>query len=77
MVRPDKVDKLLAKKPTTQGWYQREENLASNGLIGPFNFAHIDNKAHRIDSKHWEALLILSLEHKVEASNINQIVPLD
>jgi hypothetical protein len=76
MVRPDKVNELLAKKPYSRGWYQREENLATNGLIGPFDFAQIDQESHRIDAKHWKALLTLSAEHNIEARDINKIVPL-
>lgn len=76
MVRPDKVDELLAKKPFSRGWYQREENLATNGLIGPFDFTQIDNESHRIDTKHWKALLTLSAEHNIEARDVNSIVPL-
>jgi hypothetical protein len=59
MVRPNKVDKLLAKKPYS-GRYQREENLSTNRLIGPFDFTQIDHELNRIDAKHWSTLLTLS-----------------
>jgi hypothetical protein len=76
MVRPNKVDKLLAKKPYLRGWYQRKENLAMNRLIGPFNFTQIDSEANQIDAKHWKSLLTLSAEHNIEARDVNSIVPI-
>ena len=76
MIRPNKVDKLLAKKPYSRGWYQREENLATNGLIGPFGFTQIDNESHRIDAQHWNTLLTLAEQHDIEARDVNSIVPL-
>jgi hypothetical protein len=76
MIRPDKVDELLAKKPFSRGWYQREENLATNGLIGPIDFAQIDQESHRIKASHWNELLELTAEHNIEARDINSIVPL-
>jgi hypothetical protein len=77
MVRPDKVDELLAKRPTSRGWYQREENLATNGLIGPFDFATIDKENHRIEPNHWTKLLELAAEYNIDATDINRIVPLE
>jgi hypothetical protein len=76
MIRPEKVDELLAKKPFSRGWYQREENLATNGLIGPMDFTQIDQESHRIKAAHWNALLEITAEHNIEAKDINSIVPL-
>jgi chemotaxis protein histidine kinase CheA len=76
MIRPEKVDELLAKKPYSRGWYQREENIATNGLIGPFDFTQIDQESHRIEARHWKELLTLSAEHNIEARDVNKIVPL-
>jgi hypothetical protein len=76
MVRPDKVDEMLAIRPTSRGWYQREENLATNGLIGPFNFATIDKEQHRIEPKLWAKLLEQAAEYNIEATDINKIIPL-
>ena len=77
MVRPDKVDEMLAKRPTSRGWYQREENFATNGLIGPFDFATIDKEAYQIAPDLWTTLLELAAEHNIEATDINKIVPLE
>jgi hypothetical protein len=76
MVRPDKVDEMLAKRPTSRGWYQREENLATNGLIGPFDFTTIEKEQHRIEPKLWATLLELAAEYNIEATDINKIIPL-
>jgi hypothetical protein len=76
MVRPDKVDELLAKKPYSRGWYQREEDLATDGLIGPFDFSQIDQESYRIKANLWNELLELAAEHNIDAFDVNNIVPL-
>jgi hypothetical protein len=76
MVRPNKVDKLLAKKPYTRGWYQDKVNLAEDGIVGPFNFDTINGKANRITPKYWTELLQAAKEHDLYALDIKKVIPI-
>jgi hypothetical protein len=54
MIRPNKVDKILAKKSYTGGWYQHEVDIAEDGRVGPFNFDTSSGEANRIITKYWK-----------------------
>jgi hypothetical protein len=76
MVRPEKVDKVLAKKPHTRNWYQEGVNLAEDSLVEPFDFTTISSDRHRVALEHWNKLVTLAKNYKVEASNVTVITPL-
>jgi outer membrane biosynthesis protein TonB len=76
MIQPDRVDRYLAKRPSTVGWYQLEANLAEDGLVGPFNFSQIKGEHNRIDPQHWTALLDKSNLLNVDARDVTKIIPL-
>jgi hypothetical protein len=56
VIRPNKVEETLAKRPYTRGWYQSTENLAEAGLVGPFIFSNLQGKTYRIADAIWKAL---------------------
>jgi hypothetical protein len=76
MIQPDRVEKHLAKKPLTRGWYQMEANIAENGIVGPFDFTRIDGESHRIAPHHWMALLEKGTELNIDTRDINKVIPL-
>jgi hypothetical protein len=56
MLRPNKVDEVLAKRQYTRGWYQGKVNLAEQAIIGPFNFSIDQNEQNRIHPDTWQEL---------------------
>jgi hypothetical protein len=56
MLRPNKVDEVLAKRQYTRGWYQGKVNLAEQAIIGPFNFSIDQNEQNRIHPDIWQEL---------------------
>jgi hypothetical protein len=76
MVQPDRVDKYLAKRPSTVGWYQMEANLAECGIIGPFDFAQVKGEHHRIAHQHWTKLVEQSHLLDFDARDVNKVIPL-
>ena len=75
MIRPNKVDEILAKKPYTRGWYQDEANIAENGIIGPFNL-DTSGEANRIAPKYWTELLKIAKEQDIHALDIKKVTPI-
>jgi hypothetical protein len=76
MIRPNKVEEILAKKPYTRGWYQHGVNIAEDGIVGPFNFDTINGEANRIEQKYWTELLEASKEHDIYALDIKKVTPI-
>jgi hypothetical protein len=76
MIRPNKVDDILAKKPYTRGWYQHGVNIAEDGVVGPFNFDTVSGEANRIAQKYWTELLEASKEHDIYALDIKKVTPI-
>ena len=76
MIRPNKVDKILAKKPFTRWWYQHEVNIAEDGIVGPFNFDTMSGEANRITQKYWTELLEAAKEQDIHATNIKKVTPI-
>ena len=79
VLRPNKVEELLAKRPYTRGWYQGTVNLAEQGLVGPFNFSIDPPGQFLIDPAIWTALEE-SEEVKagrVDIDDLNRITPLE
>jgi hypothetical protein len=76
MVRPEKVDKLLASKPSTRGWYQDDINIAEDKIVGPFDFEQIDRTPHRIPERHWNSLIKESLHNNIDVTDVNKVTPL-
>ena len=76
MVKPEKVQDILAKRPYTRGWYQLEMNLAEDGIVGPFDFETIDGERYRIGENRWTTLLNLSEIENVDTDDVNTRVPL-
>jgi hypothetical protein len=57
VLRPNKVEEILAKRPYTRGWYQGTVNLAEQGIVGPFNFSQNSNNENNcIDPNIWREL---------------------
>jgi hypothetical protein len=76
MVRPEKVDEVLAKRPNTRNWYQEGMNLAEDSLVGPFDFTKINGDRHRVAFEHWNKLTTLSKDYEVDARDVTAITPL-
>jgi hypothetical protein len=76
MVRPEKLDKLLAAKPTTRRWYQDNINITEDKIIGPFNFKQIGMSPHRIAERHWNALVKEALHNNINVTDDNKVTPL-
>jgi hypothetical protein len=75
MVRPSKVDEILAKKAYTRGWYELETNIAEDGIVGPFNF-DTSGEANRIAPKYWDELLSEAKEQGIHATDIKKVTPI-
>jgi hypothetical protein len=79
VLRPNKVEETLARKPYTRGWYQGTVNIAEQGIIGPFNFSIDQTEGqHRVSQDIWKALE-RSKEVKsgsVNISDLNRVTPL-
>lgn len=72
--RPSKVDKLLATKGYRYAWYQKEVNLAEDGMVGPFNFG----PRNTIPVDAWPKLEAAAREmaaKDIDVSTINKIIP--
>jgi hypothetical protein len=76
MIRPNKVDEILAKKQYTRGWYQHSVNIAEDGVVGPFNFDTISGEANRIEPKYWTELLEAAKEYDIYALDVKKITPI-
>jgi hypothetical protein len=78
VLRPNKVEETLKKKPYTRGWYQDTMNLAEEGLVGPFNFSTLQRETYRIDHDIWKALEQCSdvTEGNVDISDTQRTIPL-
>jgi hypothetical protein len=76
VIQPERVEKHIAKKPLTRGWYQMETNIAEDGLVGPFDFTSIDGESHRVAPRHWMALLEKGTELDIDTRDLNRVIPL-
>jgi hypothetical protein len=76
MVRPEKVEEVLAKRPHTRNWYQEGINLAEDTLVGPFDFTIIGKDRHRVALEHWNKLVTVSKDYEVDARDVTAITPL-
>ena len=73
-VSPGKISTdYLAK----QNWayYAYDMNLATDILVGPFEFARLNKEPNRIDKSIWEELLKKEGTEHVDLSSIHRIVP--
>jgi hypothetical protein len=66
MVRPEKVAKVLAKRPHTRNWYQEGANLSEDALVGPFAFTMIKGDSHRVVLEHWHKLVTQAKDFEVD-----------
>jgi hypothetical protein len=78
VIRPNKVEETLVKKPYTRGWYQGKVNLAEDGLIGPFNLSTTKEETYRIDEEVWKILETCKevKERRLDISDLNTVTPL-
>jgi hypothetical protein len=79
VLRPNKVEETLAKKPYTRGWYQDTVNLAEKGIIGPFNFSQ--NSKNESDCIHPDIWRELEESEEVKSGSVdiddlNRVTPL-
>ena len=79
MLRPNKVDETLAKRPCTRGWHQGMVNLAEDGIVGPFNFS-VNETAQPcyISQETWKAFEDSdeATSGSVDIEDLNRITPL-
>ena len=67
-IRPSKVDKVLNTPPYKYAWYQKEVNLAEDGITGPFEF----DKDYTIPTQIWNEVIMTAPTMKVNVTNITQ-----
>ena len=78
-VRPGRAEKTLLEQPHKYRVYEQTVNLCENALVGPFDFAvpqHYQNEAHRIAFEEWEELKAAAVQHNIDVSDIEEVVPL-
>ena len=80
-IRTGRVDNLLGDQPEEyRVVYDQTVNLCSTRLVGPFDFAlprHYQNEANRrIAFEEWEELKTAAQQHKINVSNIEEVIPL-
>jgi hypothetical protein len=73
VLRPNKVEEILAKKLCTRGWHQGTVNLAEQGIIGPFNFAIDLTEQQHISEDTWKAFEACAEEVKSGSVNISDL----
>jgi hypothetical protein len=78
VLRPNKVEEILATKPHTQRWYQGTVNLAEQGIVGPFNFAINLTEQQRISEDMGKAFEECKevKSGSVDITNLNRVTPL-
>jgi hypothetical protein len=50
--------------------------LAEDVLVGPFDFTTIGKDRHRVALEHWNKLVTISKDYKVDARDVTAITPL-
>ena len=79
VLRPNKVEETLARRPHTRGWCQGVVNLAEDGIVGPFNFS-VNKTAQPccISPDTWKALEDSeeATSGSVDIDDLNRITPL-
>jgi hypothetical protein len=78
VLRPNKVEEILAKKRCTRGWHQGTVNLAEQGIVGPFNFAINLTEQQRISEDMGKAFEECKevKSGSVDITNLNRVTPL-
>jgi hypothetical protein len=76
MVRPEKVEEVIAKRPHTRNWYQEGTNLAEDALVGLFDFTTIGKDRHKVALEYWIKLVTASKDYEVDARDVMAITPL-
>ena len=80
LVRPDKVEAYLRRNQHSHAAYDLEVNLAKDGIIGPFDFmpagATTNQETTIVPSYCWDGLLAAQRTYGIDASDINEVVPL-
>ena len=66
-VRPTKVKQFLDRNPHKHAWYQKEVNLAEDGVTGPFNF----NNDFTIPQTVWKEVQQAAPSMKLNVNNIH------
>ena len=74
MVAPQKADTFL--KRSGYGWYQKEVNLGTDAIIGPFDFVTIRNEHHRISLATWSNLRRQANSTEVDLLDLDRVSPL-
>ena len=76
LVKPSKaIDQVLEEKDWA--WYQREINLFTDHIVGPFDFATINKETHRISSSVWNELRTKVNSSEVDLLSLDRLVQLD
>jgi hypothetical protein len=77
LLRPKKVEEILAKTPCAQGWHQGTVNLAEQGIVGPLNFSIDQTEQHCIIEEMWKALKQWEQVRSGsgDVADLNQITP--
>ena len=78
-VRPEKVEKFLDANQTTAAAYDLEVDLMEHGIIGPFDFVPpnaANGESRTVPEYCWEGLLAAQHDYGIDATNINDVVPL-
>mmetsp|Transcript_13172 Transcript_13172/g.31514 ORF Transcript_13172/g.31514 Transcript_13172/m.31514 type:complete len:143 (-) Transcript_13172:281-709(-) len=65
-VSPNKVERYLHQNYTRYAWYQKEINLAEDGIEGPFEF----DKGLLIPNKIWEAIRRIAAKRQIDITDI-------
>ena len=73
VVAPSKTEKWL--KRSGYGWYQKEVNLQTAAIIGPFNFVEVNNETNRISPRTWKDLRQHTDSQEVDLLNLDRVSP--
>jgi hypothetical protein len=78
-IRPGQVETLLTTRPDRYIAYELPVNLCTHAITGPFDFAvpkFYDQEANRVTFEDWEELKAKAPRHKIDVTDIDNIIPL-
>ena len=77
LIKPQRVDRLIQRRPTKYYTNEIEINLINDLIIGPLNFAkakEYNNRSFYIPSEAWVTLITKASKYNINVDNINSII---
>jgi hypothetical protein len=74
VIAPNKATRKFITKRNYM-FYEWEMNLATDQLVGPFNFVHTNNESHRISDAVWTELETVADPAKIDLGNLRRVTP--